>query len=63
MNRERGIAFLLVSHEMPTIRRMCSIINVMHMGAMIAEGPLETVANNAEVIEAYLGGVDVFAGD
>ncbi|MEE8303677.1 MAG: ATP-binding cassette domain-containing protein, partial [Candidatus Tectomicrobia bacterium] len=63
MNQERGTTFLLISHEMPTIRRMCSRVNVMHMGSMIAEGPLEEVANNPEVIEAYLGGTDVFADD
>jgi ABC-type branched-subunit amino acid transport system ATPase component len=63
MNQERGITFLLISHEMPTIRKMCSIVNVMHMGAMIAEGPLETVANHPEVLEAYLGGTDVLADD
>ena len=63
MNREQGTTFLLISHEMPTIRRMCRLVNVMHMGAMIAEGPLEEVANNPEVIEAYLGGTDVFADD
>ena len=63
MNQERGTTFLLISHEMPTIRKMCSMVNVMHMGSMIAEGPLEEVANNPEVIEAYLGGTDVFADD
>jgi len=63
MNRERKTTFLIISHEMPTIRRMCSTINVMHMGSMIAEGPMEEVANNPEVIEAYLGGTDALAED
>ena len=63
MNQERGTTFLLISHEMPTIRRMCSTINVMHMGSMIAHGPMEEVANNPEVIEAYLGGSNVLADD
>jgi branched-chain amino acid transport system ATP-binding protein len=61
MNRERGIAFLLISHEMPTIRKMCRTIDVMHMGSVIAEGSLEDVANHPQVIEAYLGGSDVLA--
>jgi branched-chain amino acid transport system ATP-binding protein len=63
MNQERGIAFLLISHEMPTIRKMCRTIDVMHMGSVIAEGPLEEVANHPQVIEAYLGGQDVLADD
>ncbi len=63
MNEERGTTFMLISHEMPTIRKMCKTINVMNMGSMIAQGPLEEVADNQEVIEAYLGGTDVFADD
>jgi branched-chain amino acid transport system ATP-binding protein len=63
MNQEHGTTFLLISHEMPTIRRMCRTISVMHMGVLIAEGPMAAVANNPEVIEAYLGGTNVFADD
>jgi ABC-type branched-subunit amino acid transport system ATPase component len=63
MNQEHGTTFLLISHEMPTIRRMCRTISVMHMGALIAEGPMAAVANNPAVIEAYLGGTNVFADD
>ena len=63
MNRERGVTFLIVSHEMPTIRRMCPMINVMHNGEMIAEGSLEAVAGNPQVVEAYLGATDIHADD
>jgi ABC-type branched-subunit amino acid transport system ATPase component len=63
MNQQHGTTFLLISHEMPTIRRMCRTISVMHMGALIAEGPMAEVANNPAVIEAYLGGTNVFADD
>ncbi|RMF87740.1 MAG: ABC transporter ATP-binding protein [Nitrospinota bacterium] len=55
MNREQGVTFLVVSHEMPTIRRLCQKISVMHEGAIIAEGGIEEVANDPLVIEAYLG--------
>jgi len=51
-----GITFLLVSHEMTSIRRMCPWITVMAQGSIIAEGTMEQVAANDEVINAYLGG-------
>jgi branched-chain amino acid transport system ATP-binding protein len=55
MNREEGVTFLIVSHEMATLRRLCPRVSVMHEGRLIAEGPLETVANESLVLEAYLG--------
>ena len=55
MNGEEGVTFLIVSHEMGTLRRLCRRVTVMHEGRLIAEGPLEDVANHALVLEAYLG--------
>jgi branched-chain amino acid transport system ATP-binding protein len=55
MNREEGVTFLIVSHEMAELRRLCSRVSVMHEGALIAEGTLEEVANDPLVLEAYLG--------
>jgi len=56
INQEQGVTFIIVSHEMPTIRRLCGKVSVMHEGRLIAEGSVEEVANNPTVIEAYLGG-------
>jgi branched-chain amino acid transport system ATP-binding protein len=55
MNAEEGVTFLLVSHEMGTLRRLCRGVTVMHEGRLIAEGTLDEVANHALVLEAYLG--------
>ena len=55
-NREEGVTFLIVSHEMATLRRLASRVSVMHEGRLIAEGAFETVANQPVVLEAYLGG-------
>jgi len=55
MNREEDVAFLIVSHEMTEVRRLCPRVSVMHDGRLIAEGPLAQVANDAVVLEAYLG--------
>ena len=55
MNREEGVTFLIVSHEMATLRRLTPRVSVMHEGRLIAEGSLEQVANHPVVLEAYLG--------
>ena len=55
MNRTEGATFLIVSHEMATLRRLCRRVSVMHVGKLIAEGSFEEVANHAVVLEAYLG--------
>jgi branched-chain amino acid transport system ATP-binding protein len=56
MNREEGITFLVVSHEMTTVSHLCDQISVLHKGEVIAEGTMAEVANDAQVIDAYLGG-------
>jgi len=55
MNREEGVTFLIVSHEMGTLRRLCPRVSVMHEGQLLAEGTFEEVANHSLVLEAYLG--------
>ena len=55
MNRAEGVTFLIVSHEMATLRRLCARVSVMHEGQLIAEGSFEEIANHAAVVEAYLG--------
>ena len=54
-NRTRGITFLIVSHEMEIIRRMCPIVTVMIAGQVAAEGSLDEIAMREDVITAYLG--------
>jgi branched-chain amino acid transport system ATP-binding protein len=55
LNREQGKTFLLISHEMPSVMRLCEVVTVLAAGASIARGkPFEVRANPA-VIEAYLG--------
>ena len=56
MNREEGMTFLIVSHEMTTLRQLCPRVSVMHEGTLIAEGSFEEIANHPQVVEAYLGG-------
>jgi branched-chain amino acid transport system ATP-binding protein len=54
-NRTRGITFIIVSHEMAIVRRLCRKVTVMIEGQIVAEGPLDEVAARPDVIAAYLG--------
>jgi branched-chain amino acid transport system ATP-binding protein len=50
-----GIAVLFTEHDMSVVFGFASRIIVMHMGAVIAEGPPEQVRADARVREVYLG--------
>ena len=54
-NRSRGLTFLVVSHEMTVMRRLCHRITVMMEGRIAVEGSLDEVASRPEVIAGYLG--------
>jgi ABC-type branched-subunit amino acid transport system ATPase component len=56
MNDEKGVTFLIISHEMPTISTLCDKVTVLAKGELIAEGTMEKIANEPQVIDAYLGG-------
>jgi branched-chain amino acid transport system ATP-binding protein len=50
-----GQAFLVVSHDIPAIMRLCPRTVCMNAGAVIADGPTEAVMADRAVVEAYLG--------
>ena len=53
--RDRGVTIIIVEHIMKVIMTISDRIHAINYGQTIAEGPPEEVANNKEVIEAYLG--------
>ncbi len=55
VNRRTGATFLVVSHEMAVIRRLCPQVTVMMEGKVAAQGTLDEVARLPEVIAGYLG--------
>ncbi|SKA39344.1 branched-chain amino acid transport system ATP-binding protein [Enhydrobacter aerosaccus] len=55
VNRRHGATFLIVSHEMSIVRRLCPQVTVMMEGRVAAQGSLDEVARLPEVIAGYLG--------
>jgi len=54
-NKSRGITFVIVSHEMAVMRRLCHRVTVLIEGRVVTEGTLDEVAAKREVVAAYLG--------
>ena len=46
---------LMVEHNLSVVENLCQRITVLTRGRVLAEGDYETVSNNPEVREAYMG--------
>ena len=53
--RDRGIAILLVEHNMRFVFRTADHVVVLNFGQKLAEGAAEDIAKDENVIAAYLG--------
>jgi branched-chain amino acid transport system ATP-binding protein len=56
LNRERGLTFVLIEHDMDLIAKLCDHVIVMAEGRVLTEGSATEVKQDARVLEAYLGG-------
>jgi branched-chain amino acid transport system ATP-binding protein len=54
-NRASRVTFVIVSHEMAIVRRLCRRVTVLVEGRIAAEGTLDEVAARGDVLAAYLG--------
>jgi branched-chain amino acid transport system ATP-binding protein len=54
-NSAERTTFIIVSHEMAIVRRLCRRVSVMVEGRIAAEGTLAEVAARGDVLAAYLG--------
>jgi branched-chain amino acid transport system ATP-binding protein len=56
LNRERGLTFCLIEHDLDYVSKLCDHVLVMAQGSLLTEGSVEEVRNDERVIEAYFGG-------
>lgn len=50
----KGRTILVVEHDMKFVRQVAKIVTVLHMGRILAEGPIAEIENNPEVVRVYL---------
>jgi branched-chain amino acid transport system ATP-binding protein len=55
LNREGGLAIVLIEHVMRAVMALARRVVVLHHGAAIAEGTPEAVVREPAVIHSYLG--------
>jgi branched-chain amino acid transport system ATP-binding protein len=53
-----GRTIIMVEHNMKVVSNIADTISVLQRGELIAEGNYETVSNNPQVMEAYMGSAD-----
>ncbi|NRB33804.1 MAG: urea ABC transporter ATP-binding protein UrtD [Rhodobacteraceae bacterium] len=54
-NLAKTRAVVVVEHDMEFVRRLDCKVTVLHEGSVLAEGSIDHVTKNEEVIEVYLG--------
>jgi len=50
-----GRSVIVIEHDMAFVKRIAQKVTVLHQGAILAEGDMEAVQSNQQVIDVYLG--------
>jgi len=58
---ERGVAFVVVEHDVELVLKICEAITVLDFGKVIAQGTPSDIRGSKEVQAAYLGAVEAEA--
>jgi branched-chain amino acid transport system ATP-binding protein len=56
LNRERGLTFCLIEHDLDYVSKLCDDVVVMAQGSVLMRGTVDEVRRDERVIEAYFGG-------
>jgi urea transport system ATP-binding protein len=54
-NLKRTNSLVVVEHDMAFVRQIADVVTVMHMGSLLAQGPISEIESNERVREVYLG--------
>lgn len=52
---EQGITIIVIDHDMSFVRQIARKVSVLHLGKLFAEGSIEEIESNEDVISIYLG--------
>jgi branched-chain amino acid transport system ATP-binding protein len=56
LNRDTGLTFCLIEHDLDYVSKLCDDVVVMAQGAVLMRGTVPDVRRDERVIEAYFGG-------
>lgn len=53
---KRGVGVVVISHEIPIVRKHADRVIVMVQGAVLVDGPPDSALSDKRVVESYIGG-------
>ncbi len=56
LNREQGLTFCLIEHDLDYVSKLCDHVLVLAQGQLLTQGTVDAVRSDERVIEAYFGG-------